>query len=199
MSGAGIRLPALPFAALGLQYAAGLEPLDGGRFEHPVVLASHAVVAVWLTVNVVSQAGWRRLGTGLALAGWLLNLAVMLPNGGMPVSRPAMAEAGRVVTDVTDGHLSKHVPLDGDTVLPQLADIHPLPALRLVYSAGDVVLLAGLLVILAAAWTPAALTSQRSSPDGDRTSATAAPGSMGVRYSSVTSPRTTGSSSTIAQ
>lgn len=188
MSGAGIRLPALPFAALALQYAAGLEPLDGGRLAHPVVLVSHALVAVWLIVNAVSQAGWRRVGTGLALAGWLLNLAVMLPNGGMPVSRGAMADAGRVVTDVTDGHLSKHVPLDDGTVLPQLADIHPLPALRLVYSAGDVLLLAGLLVILAAAWTPASLTSQRSSPEGERTSATDAPGSMGVRYSSTSSP-----------
>lgn len=199
MSRAGIRLPALPFLALALQYAAGLEPLDGGRFAHPAVLVSHAVIAAWLTVNVVGQAGWRRLGAGLALAGWLLNLAVMLPNGGMPVSTPAMAEAGGVVGDVTDGHLSKHVPLDDDTVLPQLADIHPLPALRLVYSAGDVLLLAGLLVVLAAAWTPASLTSQRSSPDAERTRATEAPGSIGVRYSSTTRPRSTGSSSTIAQ
>lgn len=199
MSGAGIRLPALPFAALALQYAAGFEPLDGGRLEQPVVLVSHAVVAVWLIVNLVNQAGWRRVGIGLALAGWLLNLAVMLPNGGMPVSRTAMADAGRVVTDVTDGHLSKHVPLDGDTVLPQLGDIHPLPALRLVYSAGDVLLLAGLLVILAAAWTPASLTNQRSSPEAERTRATDAPGSMGVRYSSTSRPRSTGSSSTVAQ
>ena len=199
MSGAGIRLPALPFAALALQYAAGLEPLDGGRFEHPAVLVSHAVIAVWLTVNVVGLTGWRRVGAGLALAGWLLNLAVMLPNGGMPVSTAAMADAGRVVTDVTDGHLSKHVPLDDATVLPQLADIHPLPALRLVYSAGDVLLLAGLLVVLAAAWTPASLTSQRSSPEAERTSVTDAPGSIGARYSSTTRPLATGSSSTIAQ
>jgi hypothetical protein len=74
----------------------------------------------------------------------------MLPNGGMPVSSRALARLSAAGVDVTDGHLSKHVPLTPATVLPQLADVHPLPALRLAYSAGDVALLAGLLVVFGA-------------------------------------------------
>jgi hypothetical protein len=176
-----------------------------------MVLASHAVVAVWLTVNAVSQGGWRRAGIVAALLGWLLNLAVMLPNGGMPVSRAAMVEAGSVPADVTDGNLSKHVLLTDDTVLGALGDVHPLAPLRVVYSAGDVLLLAGLVVILgsvvferddestAAACTPASLTSHRLRRSAETTSRADVPGSIGTRYSSSARPSTIGSSSTTAQ
>jgi hypothetical protein len=190
----GIRLPGLPFAAAGLQLVAARTP-----FDHGLVLVSHVVVAAWLVVNAISQVGWRRVGVGLALAGWLLNLAVMLPNGGMPVSDDAVAAlAGRGhAIEVSEGHRSKHVPMTDDTVLAALGDVHPLPIVGIVYSAGDVLLAAGLLVILAAAWTPASLTSQRSRPDD--TSSTEVPGSMGDRYSSAAAPSVSGSSSTIAQ
>ena len=166
-----------------------------------MVLASHALVAAWLVVNAVRQVGWRRVGVVVALVGWLMNLAVMLPNGGMPVSPSALeAVAGRDHgVDVTDGHRSKHVVLDDDTVLAPLADVHALHALDVVYSAGDVVLALGLLVILAAAWTPAALTSHRSRRERSTTSSTSTPGSIGVRYSTSAVPSVTGSSSTIAQ
>jgi hypothetical protein len=117
-----------------------------------LVLASHAVVAVWLVANVIGQAGWRRVGVALALAGWLLNLAVMLPNGGMPVSMSAVAsiKGADHGVDPTDGHLGKHVPHDDDTALAPLADVHPLPALDVVYSVGDVLLALGLVVVLVA-------------------------------------------------
>ena len=161
--GIGIRLPGLPFVAAGLQVGAGVLSRSGSGLVPPIVLVSHLVVAVWLVVNAVSQTGWRRFGVGLALAGWLLNLAVMLPNGGMPVSMDAVAsikgEAHAV--DPTDGHLGKHVVLDDDTVLAPLADIHPLPALDVVYSVGDVGLAAGLLVVLVAVLASTTATLSR--------------------------------------
>ena len=180
----GIRLPGLPFLAAGLQLAAERTP-----FPQELVLVSHVVVAVWLVSNVTSQTGWRRVGVALALTGWLLNLAVMLPNGGMPVSGDAvdaLAGSGRAI-DVREGHRSKHVPMDDDTVLAPLGDVHTLGRIGVVYSAGDVVLALGLLVILAAAWTPAALTSQRRRRSPSTTSSTSA------------IPSVSGSSSTIAQ
>ena len=193
----GIRLPALPFVAAGLQLAAARLP-----FEDELVLVSHAVVAAWLVVNAIGQVGWRRAGILLALAGWLMNLAVMLPNGGrMPVSPDALAAVAGPErdVDVREGHRSKHVLLDDDTVLAPLADIHTLRPIGVVYSAGDVVLALGLLVVLAAAWTPAALTSQRPRRSRSTTSSTSVPGSMGVRYSTSAVPASSGSSSTIAQ
>ena len=192
----GIRLPALPFVAAGLQLVAARTPFAG-----ELVLVSHAVVAAWLVVNAISQVGWRRAGVVLALVGWLMNMAVMLPNGGMPVSPDAvtaLAGRGRSV-DVSEGHRSKHVLLDDDTVLAPLADVHVLPAIDVVYSAGDVVLALGLLVVLAAAWTPAALTSQRRRRSPSTTSSTSVPGSIGVRYSTSAVPSVSGSSSTTAQ
>jgi hypothetical protein len=144
----GIRYPALPFLAAGLQVGAGVVSRSG--FADAAVLSSHALVAAWLVVNAVNQAGWRRAGVVLASAGWLMNLAVMLPNGGMPVSMAAVAsiKGADHGVDPTDGHLAKHVALDDDTVLAPLADVHPLPALDLVYSAGDVLLALGLVVVL---------------------------------------------------
>jgi hypothetical protein len=147
--------------AAGLQVGAGLVARSG--LAEPAVLLSHAVVAVWLVVNAIRQTGWRRLGIGLALAGWLLNLAVMLPNGGMPVSMDAVASIKGVDSgvDPTDGHLAKHVPLTDDTVLAPLADVHPLRPLALVYSAGDVVLAAGLVVTFLAVAGPALVPERR--------------------------------------
>ncbi len=192
----GIRLPALPFVAAGLQLVAARTP-----FADELVLVSHAVVAAWLVVNAISQVGWRRAGVVLALVGWLMNLAVMLPNGGMPVSADAvetLAGRGHDI-DVSEGHRSKHVLMDDDALLAPLGDVHLLGRTGVVYSAGDVVLALGLLVILAAAWTPAGLTSQRRRRSPSTTSSTSVPGSIGVRYSTSAVPSVTGSSSTTAQ
>jgi hypothetical protein len=147
--------------AAGHPVGAGL--VSRSAVAQPMVLVSHLVVAVWLVVNAVSQAGWRRVGIGLALFGWLLNLAVMLPNGGMPVSMEAVAsiKGADAGVDPTDGHLAKHVPLDDDTVLAPLADIHPLRPLHLVYSIGDVALAAGLVLTFLAVAVPAVVPARR--------------------------------------
>ncbi len=145
----GIRHGALAVAAVILQVMPAALP-DTGWIRSGLPLASHVLVAVWLAANVWSARGHvLRLALGAAAVGWLMNMAVMLPNGGMPVDHGALVRVGEGATRVADGHLYKHVPAGNGTVLRFLGDIHPLPALRLVYSLGDVLLFAGLLATLA--------------------------------------------------
>src|SRR5690606_20137075 len=110
------RAPAVPFAAVALQASGGVEPMrsapDDLRFA--VVVASYAVVGAWVAVNAVGRV--RPLAAGLWLAGlgWLLNLAAIAANGGMPVSTAALADVGAAPSfEGTEGNLYKHVPADG--------------------------------------------------------------------------------------
>lgn len=142
-----LRAPAVIFAALALQLGLGLLPA-GARA--PALAGSCVLVGVWLLLNVRGRPPVLGLAVGLLAAGWLLNVAVMLPNGGMPVSGAALARIGAPPqTDVSDGHLYKHVPADAETVLPWLADVVPLAPLSAVVSAGDLVLAAGGFLLLA--------------------------------------------------
>lgn len=105
---------------------------DGGLI---VLLASNLLVAVFFVLN-------RRL-TGIAIAavGMTLNVIVIAANGAMPVSQRALDKAGY---EGNVGDLDrKHELLHGDTTLPWLADVIPLPYLRTIISLGDVVLAIG--------------------------------------------------------
>lgn len=138
-----LRRPGLAVGAVLLQAAPGLAGLDAHR--HQLVLASGVLLAAWFVVNVRSNRGATRLAIAVALAGAALNLAVMLPNGGMPVSRAALAEIGGAHVDVAEGHLYKHVVVDDDTTFAVLGDVIPVPPLGLVASVGDIVLALGLI------------------------------------------------------
>lgn len=102
-----------------------------------------AVTIVALTSVVVFLVANRRLpGMGLAGVGLALNTVVVVVNGAMPVS----AEAARIAN--ARGSLAdpgpKHELLGPDTDLPWLADRIPVPGVRIVLSAGDMVLAAGI-------------------------------------------------------
>jgi hypothetical protein len=114
-----------------------------------LVGASGVLMAAWFVVNVRASTGARRWALGVALLGAVMNLVVMVPNGGMPVSRSALAAIDGEHVDVSDGYLYKHNLADGDTILAPLGDVIPIRPLRLAASAGDVVLLAGLLGVAA--------------------------------------------------
>lgn len=106
----------------------------------PVLLASHLALLVFV---------WRnRLLPGMALifAGFAMNALVITANGAMPVSREALfAVSGGATTVIPPG---KHRLLaDGDSLV-WLADIIPIPVLRTVVSAGDVVLGAGVAILV---------------------------------------------------
>lgn len=117
-------------------------------------VAPSAPAAVVLTV--LSQAAlltflWlnRFLAGALLIAlGSLLNTAVVLANGAMPVSRDAMIAIGRNPAELSAG---RHRLLTEGDALPQLADVVALPLLRTIVSVGDIVLAAGLGLLVVAA------------------------------------------------
>ena len=147
-----LRVPVLVWTALGVQLALGLAPLrslpDEARFA--LVVGSYAMIGAWLALNSRFQrAVPMRIAFALLAAGWLLNLVVMVPNGGMPVSSAALADSGAPPgLEVDEGHLWKHVELSPSTALPALGDVIPVPGGAV--SAGDVVIVVGLIAAVAA-------------------------------------------------
>ena len=143
-----LRAPAAIFGAVALQLALGLVPAE---LRLPGLVASGVLVTAWLVANARDRTPALGLAVGLLAVGWALNLAVMVPNRGMPVSDTALSRIGAPAeVDVADGNLFKHVRADGDTVLPWLGDVVPVPPLRAVVSAGDVFMAAGVFLVLAA-------------------------------------------------
>lgn len=124
----------------GLLLQAGANVLDPPWLHRSgmlaVVIASNALIALFLVAN-------RNLpGIGLATAGLFLNLVVIGANGAMPVS-PAAAEIAGLAPPGQDAEL-KHEPVTDDTLLPWLGDQVPVPRLKSVLSAGDILLDLGL-------------------------------------------------------
>jgi hypothetical protein len=140
----GLRRAPLAIAAVALQVA----PALGGPahdLRAVLVLASAVLLAAWFLTNLRVATGALRAALALALFGAGLNLVVMLPNGGMPVSRAAIAAIEGGTADVADGHLYKHRFADRDTFLAPLGDVIPVRPLRMAASVGDLFLLAGIL------------------------------------------------------
>jgi hypothetical protein len=99
-----------------------------------------AVFAAAMALTIVTAAANAHLPGALAIAtGSLLNLVVVVLNGGMPVSEDAAAVAA-TSTHVGDG---LHVTLSATTQVAALADVIPIGIFRSVYSVGDVVTGAG--------------------------------------------------------
>lgn len=141
--------------------------LAGGRLEHlastplrGVLLAGAAAVAQFLhaltpnpavgvALTLTSQGCllwflWLNrylAGVALVALGSTMNTAVIAANGAMPVTREAIMAVSRQPYEMTSG---RHRLLTPDDALPWLADIIPLPLLRTVASVGDVVLAAGI-------------------------------------------------------
>ncbi len=143
-----LRAPALVWSALAMQvWLATTSPGSwsaSGRFA--VVVASYVAAGVWLALNAASTRVLRWAFALLAL-GWLLNLAAIVPNEGMPVSVAALADSGIPGdTRVDEGHLGKHVPATSSTDLSWLGDVIPARPLHSVISIGDVVMCAGMAI-----------------------------------------------------
>lgn len=148
VSGLRLRAPLLVWAALAIQAALGVTgPLAwpfGGRF--PILVATYLAVGAWLVLNAVAD-GRLRFVFGLLALGWLLNLAAIVPNRGMPVSLEGLSSIGTpAAMRVDQGHFGKHVPATSSTTLAWLGDVIPTPALDSVISIGDVVMSAGIAV-----------------------------------------------------
>lgn len=93
----------------------------------------------------------RRLpGAWLIIVGLGMNLAVVVPNGGIPVSVSAIHVAGGPIAAQIGNDLKHHELSDAD-VLWFLGDVIPVPSpIGIVLSAGDVLLYAGIVWFLVA-------------------------------------------------
>ncbi len=138
-----LRRPCLAVAAVSAQAAATVIRPDAVP-PWPLFAASYLAVAAWLAGNVHASAGAARRGYACVALGYVLNMAAVLPNGGMPVSIAALRRAGG-----SEGaflqlpNLDKHVAAQNDAVMALLGDVVPIPALSAVISVGDIVILVG--------------------------------------------------------
>jgi hypothetical protein len=119
------------------------------RFAVAALAGSYGLLVAFALIN-------RRLpGAWLVMLGLGMNLAVVLPNAGMPVSASAVDAAGGSVSAQIDD--LKHHAMAGDDVLAFMGDVIPVPApIGIVLSPGDVLLYTGI------AWFLVAVTLGRS-------------------------------------
>lgn len=137
---AHLRWVGLLFVGLAVQIAAG-QAVAREILGDPVtvlLVTSQGLVLLWVWANR------HRPGTGLIGVGVALNAAVILANGAMPVDAEALTAVGAPAGELSS---SRHTLMTPGTRLPLLADRFPLPSLRTVVSAGDVVLAAGLVAL----------------------------------------------------
>ena len=135
------NLGAVGFRGTGIALAAALAQFVHALVPSPVaagVLTTGSQVALltflWLNRFLA--------GAALVALGSTLNALVISLNGAMPVSRDALESISRHPAEV--GTTGRHrLLVDGDA-LPALADVIGLPLLRTVVSVGDVILAAGI-------------------------------------------------------
>jgi Family of unknown function (DUF5317) len=109
-----------------------------------VMVVSYALLIAFLWVN-------RQLpAVPIVLVGLSLNLLVIAPNAGMPVSASAVRAAGGTVADVPPaGTADKHHLMSNRDVLRPLGDVIPgPPPLGVVLSVGDLLLYAGVAIFV---------------------------------------------------
>lgn len=139
IAGAQLGWTWLLFVGLGLQLLVDVvapRDLVTGTQSYVLLLTSQVAVLGWVVAN------WWRPGMLLVGIGLLMNAVVMGANGAMPVDTAAIERLGVGEVEVTPG---KHEVMTDETVLPWLADVHPVPPIRTIVSLGDVVLAAGLI------------------------------------------------------
>ncbi|HVF19875.1 MAG TPA: DUF5317 family protein [Mycobacteriales bacterium] len=150
---ATLSLPGWPLVvgALAVQLVGGLVAGADGRPAYPVALVLSAVLVTAFVVRNRSVRGMR-----LVALGFVLNAVVVVANGAMPVSSWAAARAGISADAAIRG--GRHEVAGPGTRLRPLGDVipAPMPIARLssVLSPGDVVLAAGLGVLVLAAMVP---------------------------------------------
>jgi hypothetical protein len=166
LANARIRVPYAVIGALAVQIGLSFAPLDdvSHTVRLAVLLTSYVVVGIWIVVNVPGRPLAFQVGLVVAGIGWLLNTVAIAANGGMPVSVSVLREIG-VPRDVAvaPGNLSKHIIENKGSTLGFLGDTIPIGWLRTGVSAGDILFMIGLVVVVAAlthAPPPTAVTSE---------------------------------------
>jgi hypothetical protein len=123
------------------------------QFLPAVEIGAVAATVVGPVMNVVSYAllvlflMWNRWipGAWVMAIGLLLNLVVVVANGGMPVQPEAIQRAGGDTTLLQDATATKHHLMTEDDVLWRLGDVIAIPPpVSSVVSIGDVLLYGGI-------------------------------------------------------
>lgn len=140
---ARLRWMTLLFAAAALQVGAQFVPRAASIAAFAMVLASYGAVFAWAAANRAAS------GILFIAIGAAMNFTVIAANGGMPISSDAAADAGfigpRAERLVLRG---KHFIDHGDARLAVLSDWIPLGGHPSAASIGDLVLWAGLILLL---------------------------------------------------
>lgn len=144
-----LRWWGLALLGLGLQFVPVPTGLSGTDLlvRVAVLSCSYSLLVLFAALNV------RTTGMPLVLIGLLLNAAVVIPNGGMPVSAEAVARSGQdgALEALTAGTTGKHHLMTDDDVLTPLADIIPIPEpIGAIASVGDLVLYLGVAWLIVA-------------------------------------------------
>ena len=130
-----------------------LQAAPVARDHHLAVAALAGSYTLLMAFSLINR---RLPGAWLVMVGLGMNLAVVVPNGGMPVSASATHAAGGA-TSVQIGNDLKHHEMTGADVLSFMGDVIPVPSpIGIVLSAGDVLLYTGI------AWFLIAITLGRS-------------------------------------
>ncbi|MFG3301781.1 DUF5317 family protein [Micromonospora chersina] len=152
------QLARQPLRGVWLLYAAAAGQLlghvpPGSRLLSPaaqrwLTALVFSMVGAALLLNLARLSRPARAGVAAILAGAALNAAAIVPNGHMPVAPAALGEIGAAPTDTTlDPH---HTVSTGTTRMAALGDVLPVPWLDLVISVGDIVVLVGVALLIAA-------------------------------------------------
>lgn len=161
------RLAGLPLRGLWLLAGAGLALVGGAAAAvaagSAAAYVAGSLLATLLTVTFLAR-NRALYGVPLVTAGLALNAVVAVLNGGMPVSPGAAGAAGlsgQQIADIAAGVDPRHVLAGPATVLDLLADRIPLrlPLFPEVLSAGDVLVAAGLGLLVVTAMTGVASPS----------------------------------------
>jgi hypothetical protein len=147
-----IRLTAAFLASAGLVVMVVLSVTSLGEVADRIALgAGYALLGAFLAVNVVRHRGAIRIGLAVLALGWGMNTLVIAANGGMPLSLSAYRASGQIEAP-TPGQAGffKLVVADEHSALRPLGDVIPVKPIRNVVSAGDLMLIAGMAVFVAA-------------------------------------------------
>jgi hypothetical protein len=141
------HLRGVPIVFAGVAFQVGSMLAERARLDWlplALILTSFACVFIFAALN------WRLSGMALAAGGALANFVVIAANGGMPVSLEAAARAGlgNPFADPSSVAKGAHHAMTEDSVLTFLADVIPLRIGSNVVSVGDILIWAGLLVIV---------------------------------------------------
>jgi len=156
VTGEHLALLPLVWAAAGLQIAAQLVPEEASIAAYAMVIVSYA------TLFAFAGANFRVPGMAFIALGAALNYIVILANQGMPVSAEAAARAGIASGAESLVLRGKHVLVSGgDATFPLLGDIIPLWRQPAVASVGDLIIWAGLILLIQDLMQPRARRAKR--------------------------------------